>query len=160
MNDITITINSTVENFATWLKDYTANVHLEFFPMSQGGCTLQAVRSLAAPESEQRQRTDARGNRTLLTMDAFYWDGQVPRSGSVYPWKNAIVFNIAPVADKQIKVTITCHYPSLMSYRNDLLIAILMHWPETQTQLTRLDISEADHNPQAIWTWKWPLLDE
>ncbi len=155
MNALTITLNTTGQDFANWLKDYTSTAYLDFFPMSKGGCTLQPAR-----ETTLLDDVSSPDDVVLIAIDAFYWDGDLPRSGSIHPWENALTFRMVKLAAQQIDVTITCHYDPIMRYRNDLLVSILMRWPETQTQLSWIDSLENEPPPPTTSIWHWPLSDE
>jgi hypothetical protein len=125
MAEVTLQLNTTPEALIDWLKDQTARIYLDFFPMSRGGCTLQPIRG---PENV--------GNSLQLYLDAFYWDGEIPRSGQVHPHPAAIVFQLDTT--KPMTLTIKCAFSPVQVGYHDLLVAILMRWPEVQTQLHQI----------------------
>ena len=135
-----LTINISAGDFSDWLKDYTADVYLDFFPLSKGGCTLQPGREpLPAEATSGGAEASAEEGARLLVMDAFYWDGEIPRSGGVHPWPRAIVVEVVSLATERVAVSIRCQYAVLKTYYYDLLMAILLRWPETYPQIAQLD---------------------
>jgi len=162
MDELTITLNISTEAFINWLKDYTADVYLDFFPMSKGGCTLQPIKGPISANNTSSGAEISPNSPVVIkmTIDAFYWDGEIPRSGSVHPWQEAISFKIVNLAAEHIAVSIRCQYPAIKNYYNDLLVAILMRWPETQTQLAHLDMTEIDTPSETKALWQWLLDDD
>lgn len=131
----TLYLKTSVEAVVTWLQEQTALVYLDFFPMSQGGCTLQPL--MLPPEGAP----DA--SAINLHLDGFHWDGVEPRSGGVHPMPQAIRLAVEPHGQDQVALTLSCHYSPFLTYHHDLLIALLMHWPEIQPQLNANEQTDA-----------------
>jgi hypothetical protein len=161
MDELTITLNISTEVFINWLEDYTADVYLDFFPMSKGGVTLQPVKGpISANDTSSEAEISPASTVMKMTIDAFYWDGEIPRSGSVHPWHEAISFKIINLAAERIEVSIRCQYPAIKNYYNDLLVAMLMRWPESQAQLAHLDMTEIESPSETKALWQWLLDDD
>ena len=146
MPSITLDLPTDVETFTTWIQDHTAQVYLDFFPLSRGGCTLQPPK--LNPETGS------------LTLDAFYWDGELPRSGSIHPHPAAVIIEINPHSDPgTCRVAIDCHYEPVATYCHDLAVAILMRWPSVQPQLNQLELFTPPDDDAAPSIWDWTSLD-
>lgn len=126
----TLYLQTSIEMLVTWLHEQTVLVYLDFFPMSQGGCTLQPI---ILPEG----KPDA--SVVNLHLDGFHWDGVEPRSGSVHPMPKAIRLALKRYKQDQVALTLSCHYSPFLTYYHDLLVALLMTWPELQSQLNQLE---------------------
>jgi len=150
-----LTIPATVETFVNWLEDFTATVYLDFFPLSQGGCTLQPIRRV---EMSKTTSVDSASGVVILVMDAFYWDGDIARSGVIHPHPEAVHFELQSSGAEQIALTITFPFSPIRRYRNDLLIGLLLHWPTISSQLAKLDDLDATEDAPSASVWEWPSL--
>ena len=151
MQPVTLTLSDNRQNFVQWLASFTALVHLQFFPLSQGGCTLQKAQ--LAPQKTVSPTTKME-DTVIYAMDAFYWDGLEPRSGAIHPHPQAIQFSVT--GNEPCTLTITCHYSPVQAYLHDLLVGMVMRWPEIQPQISALDILSASETDLTLSIWDWP----